>query len=365
MARDLGSFLVPFEYDRLSPMKRFIKPLLTVVLAAALFPLPAMAGPVKGASMEAIQKNGDGVYAVIATKKGDVVLQLEFQKTPLTVTNFVGLAEGAFTGKPFYDGLKFHRVIPNFMIQGGDPQGTGSGGPGYQFADEFDPSLTFTGAGILAMANSGPATNGSQFFITHVKTDWLDGKHTIFGHVIAGQDVVNKIAQGDAIDTVTIVRQGKAAEAFKPTKAGFDAAVTAAKNKADAAAKAGSAEAEKKIAKLTEGFTKTPSGLYFKINKAGSGSKPTKGEKILAHYEGRLIDGKVFDSSYARKEPLEFPVGVGQVIPGWDEGLLDMKVGEKRTLVIPPNLGYGARGAGGVIPPNAWLIFDVELVALK
>jgi peptidylprolyl isomerase len=315
--------------------------------------------------MEAIQKSGDGVYAVITTKKGDIVLQLEFQKTPLTVTNFVGLAEGSFTGKPFYDGLKFHRVIPNFMIQGGDPQGTGSGGPGYQFADEFDASLTFTGPGILAMANAGPSTNGSQFFITHVKTDWLDGKHTIFGHVIAGQDVVNQIAQGDTMDTVTIVRQGKAAEAFKPTKAAFDAMIASAQAKADAAAKDSAAEAEQKIAKLVEGFTKTPSGLYYKVTKVGSGSKPTKGQTILAHYEGRLLNGKVFDSSYARKEPLEFAVGTGQVIPGWDEGLLDMKVSEKRTLVIPPNLGYGARGAGGVIPPNAWLVFDVELVALK
>ena len=346
-------------------MKRFTKTLLAAVLAVVLFPLPATAGPVKGASMEAIKKNGDGLYAVIATKKGYIVLQLELQKTPLTVTNFVGLAEGAFTGKPFYDGLKFHRVIANFMIQGGDPQGTGSGGPGYQFADEIDPSLTFTGAGILAMANAGPATNGSQFFITHTKTDWLNGKHTIFGHVIAGQEVVNQIAQGDTMDTVSIVRAGKAAEAFKPTKTEFDAQVVAVKQKAEAAAKAGQAEAEKKLAKLTEGFTKNPSGLFYKVTKPGSGSKPTKGQTILAHYEGRLIDGKVFDSSYARKEPLEFAVGTGNVIPGWDEGLLDMKVGEKRTLVIPPNLGYGARGAGGVIPPNAWLVFDVELVALK
>jgi peptidylprolyl isomerase len=338
---------------------------LLVVLTTAILPALAMAGPVKGASMEAIQKNGDGVYAVIATPKGDIVLQLEYQKTPLTVTNFVGLAEGTITGKPFYNGLKFHRVIANFMIQGGDPQGTGAGGPGYQFADEFDPSLKFTGPGDLAMANAGPGTNGSQFFITHVKTDWLQNKHTIFGHVIAGQDVVNRIAQGDTMDTVTIVRQGKAAEAFKATKESFQALQASASERAESAAKTADAEAEKKITKLTEGFTKNPSGLYYKVTKQGSGSKPTKGQTILAHYEGRLIDGRVFDSSYARKEPLEFQVGVGNVIPGWDEGLLDMKTGEKRTLVIPPNLGYGARGAGGVIPPNAWLIFDVELVALK
>ena len=315
--------------------------------------------------MEAIKKNGDGVYAVITTKKGDIVLQLEYQKTPLTVTNFVGLAEGSFTGKPFYDGLKFHRVIENFMIQGGDPQGTGSGGPGYQFADEFDPSLQFTGAGILAMANAGPGTNGSQFFITHVKTDWLNNKHTVFGHVIAGQDVVNAVAQGDTMDKVAIVRQGKAAEAFKPTKASFDELQKTAKEHAEQAAKAAQAESEKQVADLVKGFTKTDSGLYYKVTKPGTGAQPKKGQTIQAHYEGRLVDGRVFDSSYARKQPLEFAVGTGRVIPGWDEGLLAMKVGEKRTLVIPPNLAYGDRGAGGVIPPNAWLIFDVELVALK
>jgi len=346
-------------------MKRFMKPLLSVVLAGAIIPFAAMAAPVKGASMEAIQKNGDGVYAVITTKKGDIVLQLEFQKTPLTVSNFVALAEGTMTDKPFYDGLKFHRVIADFMIQGGDPQGTGSGGPGYQFADEFDPSLKFSGPGDLAMANAGPATNGSQFFITHVKTDWLQGKHTVFGHVIAGQEVVKAIAQGDTMDKVTIVRQGTAAEAFRPTKATFEALRGTSQKRIDDAAKAANAEAKKKIEKLVDGFTENPSGLYFKITKPGSGSKPKKGQTILAHYEGRLTDGKVFDSSYARKEPLEFAVGTGQVIAGWDEGLLDMKVGEKRTLVVPPNLGYGARGAGGVIPPNAWLVFDVELVALK
>lgn len=315
--------------------------------------------------MEAIQKNGDGVYAVISTKKGDIALQLEFEKTPMTVSNFVALAEGTMTGKPYYDGLKFHRVIADFMVQGGCPTGTGTGGPGYQFGDEIHPTLKHTGPGILSMANAGPGTNGSQFFITHVKTDWLDGKHTVFGRVIAGQDVVNKIAGGDLMDKVTIVRQGAAAEAFRPTKETFQALQATAKDRAAAAAAAVAAEAEKKVAKLVEGFDKSASGLYSKTTKAGNGSKPKKGQTIAAHYEGRLTDGKVFDSSYSRGTPLEFAVGAGQVIQGWDEGLLAMEVGEKRTLVIPPNLGYGARGAGGVIPPNAWLVFDVELVALK
>ena len=173
-------------------------------------------------TMDAL-KGKEGVFAVLKLPKGEVALELFYKDTPLTVTNFVGLAEGtmdAAKGKPFYDGLKFHRVISDFMIQGGDPQGNGTGGPGYKFADEFVEGYIFDKPGKLAMANSGANTNGSQFFITHVPTDWLNYKHTIFGEVLDGQEVVNKVAQGDTIKSLTIVRQGKDAEAFKVTSVG-------------------------------------------------------------------------------------------------------------------------------------------------
>ena len=169
----------------------------------------------------------DGLYAKVVTSKGDILISLEFEKTPLTVTNFVGLAEGTKNsnrgkGIRFYDGLTFHRVIPDFMIQGGDPDGNGAGGPGYQFPDEIDPTLRHDVPGVLSMANAGPGTNGSQFFITHTKTPWLDGKHTVFGHVIQGQDVVNAIRQGDTIRKINIIRIGARAAVFKADQDSFE-----------------------------------------------------------------------------------------------------------------------------------------------
>ncbi|MDR0662523.1 MAG: peptidylprolyl isomerase [Spirochaetaceae bacterium] len=173
----------------------------------------------------AFEDLGDGVFAVINTTRGEIVVKLYYDKAPLTVSNFVALAEGkmdAAKGKPFYNGLKFHRVIANFMIQGGDPRGDGTGGPGYKFRDEFAPDLRHDGPGVLSMANSGPNTNGSQFFITHVETPWLDGKHSVFGRVVRGQNVVDAIRQGDTINSITIARNGGAAQAFRPDQANFD-----------------------------------------------------------------------------------------------------------------------------------------------
>ena len=307
----------------------------------------------------------EGIYAQFETDKGSITVKLTHDKTPGTVGNFVALAEGDIENKakaqgtPYYDGLKFHRVIPDFMIQGGCPLGTGTGDPGYKFDDEFHPELKHDKPGVLSMANAGPGTNGSQFFITHVPTPWLDNKHTVFGHVISGQEVVDAVAQGDTLKSVTIVRKGDEAEKWN--------AVEAFRTFENSRAKREKKEREAREAameKLAAGFDKTSSGLRYKIIQKGNGAQAEPKNKVKVHYEGSLENGQVFDSSFQRKEPIEFTLGIGQVIPGWDEGISLLKVGDKARFVIPSELGYGSRGAGGVIPPNATLIFDVELVSV-
>ena len=309
----------------------------------------------------------DGVFAIMETSKGEIVLELHYKETPLTVTNFVGLAEGtldATKGKPFYDGLKFHRVISDFMIQGGDPKGNGTGGPGYRFEDEIVESLKHDGPGVLSMANAGAGTNGSQFFITHVETPWLDGKHTVFGRVLEGQDLVNKIVQGDKINKVTIVRQGDEASKFTATQADFDGLrAKVAKENAEKKAK----EQEAIIASIEATFpdaTKTADGIYYKVTKEGSGITCGAGKNVAVHYTGYFLDGQVFDSSQGRGT-LDFRTGAHQMIPGFDVMVQEMKVGEKRTVVLPPSMAYGDAGAGGVIPGGAYIAFDIELVKIK
>ena len=305
----------------------------------------------------------EGIYAKFETSKGIVLLELTYDKTPGTVGNFVSLAEGTLkndhkgAGEPYYNGMKFHRVIADFMVQGGCPQGSGVGGPGYQFDDEFHPDLKHNKPGTLSMANSGPATNGSQFFITHGKTDWLDGKHTVFGYVFEGQDIINNITQGDTIDSVTIERHGAAAKEWDALKA-FEEFNSSGETREQSAIDA----VDKAMSTLVKGMKKTASGLYYLLTKEGEGEHPPKGANVSVHYRGTLVDGTVFDSSYQRDQPLEFSVGVGQVIPGWDEGILLLNKGAAARFVIPSHLGYGAQGAGGVIPADATLIFEVELI---
>ncbi|MGM5629710.1 peptidylprolyl isomerase [Apibacter raozihei] len=323
----------------------------------------------------------NGLYANIKTNKGDMLVKFYDKESPVTVANFIGLAEGKIpndakkAGVPFYDGIIFHRVIKDFMIQTGDPQGTGMGGPGYRFEDEKN-DLKHSGTGILSMANSGPNTNGSQFFITEVPTPWLDGRHTIFGAVIKGLEVVNTIANSKtgaqdkpvetiSMEKVSIITKG---DEYK----NYDAAHFFAENKDLISERNKKWQEEKdklattKLEELKSGMTQTPSGLFYKITENGNGSQAKAGDTVSVHYEGSLTNGNVFDSSFARNEPIEFPLGKGMVIQGWEEGIALLKEGDKAEFLIPPALGYGAQGAGGgVIPPNAWLLFKVELVKTK
>lgn len=308
----------------------------------------------------------DGLYAVIKTNRGEILLKLYHDKTPMTVANFVGLAEGKIEntarqkGQPFYDGLKFHRVIADFMIQGGDPSGNGSGGPGYQFEDEIVEELRHDGPGVLSMANAGPGTNGSQFFITHKETPWLDGRHTVFGRVVEGQDVVNAIQQGDEMIEVRILRVGKELKNYDPAKT-FETARRALKEKLEKEA----LKAREAFESLKRAAQSTPSGLAYIITQEGTGVPAKQGQYVTCHYTLTLPDGRKIDSSLDRGQPFRFQVGMGQVIKGWDEALQMFGPGTKVRLLIPPQLGYGERGAGGVIPPNSDLIFDVEVLAVE
>ena len=338
-----------------------------------LFGLILLILTLSGESGMAKTKLKDGLYARFDTSKGDILCSLEFEKTPLTVANFVGLAEGTkdlgggakAKGDKFYDGLKFHRVIPDFMVQGGCPLGTGTGGPGYTFPDEIDPELKHSKPGILSMANSGPGTNGSQFFITHVPTPWLDGKHTVFGHVVSGQDVVNKIQGNDLINSIEIIRVGRAAENFESNQDAFDALLSSFTDRNQEKELEAMEEAVRLIDEQWPDAVTTPSGLKYVVDKEGTGeATPQAGQSVTVHYTGKLMDGKKFDSSYDRGKPIDFTVGKGQVIKGWDEALLGMKKGEKRVLIIPSSLGYGPSGRGP-IPPNATMVFDVELIDFK
>ena len=352
----------------------------------------------------------EGIFATFETTKGNITCELAYKSTPITVANFISLAEGTnpiigqqYKGKPFYDGLKFHRVIKDFMIQGGDPAGNGSGGPGYAFKDEITDAI-FDKAGILAMANAGPGTNGSQFFTTHKDTPWLNGKHTIFGHVTKGQDVVNAIAQDDVINRVVITRVGASAKAFDAPKTFADyyagkaeddkkAAEAkalarkqqdelAAKEKAEYKAKYAKVMADKvaSLNAIRKTATKTPSGLEYKIVSKGTGQKPAEGSTVYINYAGYLEDGSLFDSSYEEVnktygkfdenrasqngyKPFPFTAGKKDgLIPGFLEAIQAMGIGDKLVAFIPSKLGYGERGAGDVIPPNSNIIFEIELL---
>ncbi len=334
----------------------------------------------------------DGLYANFQTSKGNMIVKFEDKEAPVTVANFVGLAEGKIDNKakakgvPYYDGTIFHRVIKDFMIQGGDPQGTGMGDPGYKFEDEKN-DLQHTGKGILSMANSGPNTNGSQFFITEVATPWLDGRHTIFGKVIKGENVIDEIANVEkgaqdkpktdvVLEKVTVFSKGDeyknydASKIFNEGKGKIQENNKVITDRLEAEKIKKEQEfvinQQKLVDELKATMQSTPSGLYYKITKITNGKAPKAGDNVSVHYAGKLVNDVEFDSSFKRNVPIEISVGTGQVsIKGLEEGILLMKEGETAKLVVPAELGFGEKGAGGVIPPNAWLLFDVELIKVN
>jgi len=336
-----------------------------------------------------------GLYAEFVTNKGTFVAKLYNDATPLTVANFVELAEGkhslvdsAFKGKPYFDGLSFHRIIKDFMIQGGDPKGDGTGNPGYTFPDEFVDSLKHDRKGILSMANSGPATNGSQFFITLKETPWLDGKHTVFGEIVIGQEVVDSIGSvattkpGDkpvepvVIEKMNIINNGATVPSFSDQMKAIEQKEKEKQERIAKVAEASKAAFDQKLAEATA----YPSGIEIYWDHRSKGMKPADGTKIMMNYAGYFNDGKLFDSNkmevaekYEVLDPQRLAMGGyapmpavyskdARLIPGFREALLEMNIGDKITVFIPAHLAYGAQGAGNVIPPNADLIFELELV---
>ena len=345
----------------------------------------------------------DGMYAEFKTNQGTFVAELYHEATPMTVASFVSLAEGTSTmaeeqyrEKPFYDGLVFHRVIGDFMIQGGDPQGTGSGGPGYKFPNEIVDTLRHDSKGILSMANSGPNTNGSQFFITLKETPWLDGMHTVFGEVVKGQEVVDAIGNLETnesdrpledvvMEKVNIIRKGKAAKNFDAPKVlseelqNFKLEAEGREKKMNAQREANKQQYEQLKAEAKE----FENGLKIAFLEEGEGPDPQLGDTVMVNYKGFLPSGELFDTNIAevaerynmlnpRRQEMggyaPMPVLYGPdapMIPGFKNGVQEMKVGDKAVLFIPASQGYGERGAPPVIPPSSDLIFEVEMVEIQ
>jgi cyclophilin family peptidyl-prolyl cis-trans isomerase len=418
--------------------KSFMIRLLFSLFAVALISTSAFAseqGKDKGKKPKK-PKLEKGIYAQFTTSKGVIIVKLEHEKAPMTVANFVGLCDGDFTAdtstyeeEGYFDGLKFHRVINDFMIQGGDPQGTGMGGPKHRFEDEFHPDLKHTGPGILSMANSGPATNGSQFFITHKATPWLDNKHSVFGHVIFGQDVVNAIEKDDIMEEVKIIRKGRAAKKWDATEqfnkkqkeiraeqlkevedyltkmeaAGdFNGIINACteikrldSSKSEdmdgkiAKAQKALEEEQKKIEAYIEKISKmkppayndlmyqeikekypnaqqSPSGLVYIIDNPGEDLKPAQGSKMSVHYRGTFrLSGREFDASRNRGQPMNFQYKVNRMVPGFEEGLGLMGKGGKGTIFIPYHMAYGPNGRGTAIPPYSDLVFELDILDVQ
>jgi peptidylprolyl isomerase len=301
----------------------------------------------------------EGIFAHIQTNKGEIVIELAYEKAPLTVINFISLAEGTKAsnkelGVPFYDGINFHRVIANFMVQGGDPKGTGTGGPGYKFIDEFS-DLKHDKPGILSMANSGPGTNGSQFFITHIATPWLDGKHSVFGFVTLGMNVVNSIEKGDTIERVTIERVGENANNFATGEDAFNAALAL-----KSLALKGLQEKQQQTFRETvvaafPGAQQNDSGYFSLTTQAGTGKQAKAGNNISLEVTIELIDGRVLQAS---GKPVQFRLSNGEILGIIDDTALNMTLGEVRLAITTYQQAFGSRDMG--IPMDSILVFKLK-----
>ena len=364
------------------------KQVITVILFTAILGLlqPAKA-PGQNPVIQKITANG--MYADLNTTKGRIILRLEYEKTPMTVANFVGLAEGTIKnaafpeGKPFFDGTPFHRVVAGHVIQAGSAVGGSSGSPGYTFPNEIHPDLSHNKAGMLGMANSGPHTNASQFYITLGNRSYLDGDYTVFGRVIAGMDVVNSIVQGDTIRSISIIRVGKKAEQFIVTTESFTAMVEAAKERVKQQEEKKKRDEEALITKKWLKAAAGENGTKYIIRKEGIGKKPVQGTIITVQYTGSfLLKGTKFHSTAdagrpaaeGNPEPFEYEIGRSRINPGFDAAVKDMKEGEKRLVIVPGDRAYGSGGFYGketpgkkrfVISPNTSLVYEIEVIKIS
>jgi peptidylprolyl isomerase len=312
----------------------------------------------------------DGLYARIITEKGDITIRLEPERAPLTTMNFVGLAEGTLESgadsQGFYDGLTFHRVEPGFVIQGGDPAGNGTGGPAYRFPTETHPQLLHDDAGVVAMANSGPDTNGSQFYITMAATPHLDGSYNVFGHVVSGMDVVNAIEVGDVMERVEIIRVGAEAQDYVAEPAAFQALIQTVLSERAARQEAEREAARETIREQWPGAEVIPgTDLRLVTRVAGSGASPSPGDTVAVHFTFKLLDGTQLDDTRARGEPYVFVWGRERLIPGLERAIGEMREGGSAVAIIPPELAFGSTGIPPVVAPNSYVVFDIDLISIE
>jgi peptidylprolyl isomerase len=334
------------------------------------------------------KKYPEGMYAEISTTKGQIVIKLDFEKTPLTVANFYGLAEGTIEnsvfplGTPFYNGSKFHRVVPGHVIQTGAPNTEEEIGCGYTIPNEIHPALSHSQPGMVGMANSGPHTNGSQFYITLGDRSYLDGDYSLFGEVIQGMDTVNNIQIGDEIISINIVRIGKKAKKFKTDKKTFAANLAASEKKQEQEEKDKELKEKERIQNTWPEAISTQSGLKYVILEEGEGETPRESDRVQVLYSGSTLEGKKFISTQEDGRPeyglepqtFTFEIGKNSINPGFDEAIVEMKKGEKRILILPAALAYSVHGFYGpekegekrfFISPNSTLIYEVTIIDIN